>query len=373
MTGDKQTQTDQKLLRQSVEITIRIGLISLLALWCFNIVAPFIAPVAWAVIIAVATYPLYTRLLQKMNGKTGPAAAVFTLVMLSLVIVPVVLMSTSTVGGVQELSVKLAEGTVKVPPPSAQVKEWPLVGEKTHALWSSTSENLEATLNKIEPELKALGKWLLERGVTMGMTMLMFVVSIIIAGVFLSNAGKGEGVALKIANRLVGDDGDKILGLVTATVRSVAMGVLGVAFIQALLAGIGLVAIGVPAAGVWALIVLLLAIMQLPPFLVLGPIIVYVFSVEATMPAVIFAIYAAIVSASDGLLKPLLLGRGVDVPMLVILLGAIGGMVMSGIIGLFVGSIVLALGYKLFMAWLDRGAKPAEAGKSPDEVSAQST
>lgn len=372
MTSDNTAGKDRDLLRQSVEIMIRIGLIFLLALWCFNIIAPFVAPVAWAAIIAVATYPLYARLVTSMKGRTGRAAVVFTLIMLSFVIVPVVLMSASTVGGVQELSSNLAEGAVKVPPPSDQVKEWPFIGEKTHKLWSSASQNLEATLKKIEPELKALGKWLLERGVTMGMTMLMFVASIIIAGVFLSSADKGEGVALKIANRLVGGHGDKIVALATATVRSVAMGVLGVAFIQALLAGIGLVAIGVPAAGVWALLVLLLAIMQLPPILVLGPIIVYVFSVEATTPAVIFAIYAAIVSASDGFLKPLLLGRGVDVPMLVILLGAIGGMVMSGIIGLFVGSIVLALGYRLFMAWLDWGVEPVEEAGAPDKVSPES-
>jgi predicted PurR-regulated permease PerM len=144
-----------------------------------------------------------------------------------------------------------------------------------------------------------------------------------------------------------------------ATIRSVAQGVLGVAIIQAILAGIGLLAIGVPYAGIWTLLVLLLAIMQVPTILVLGPIMLYVFSVEATLPAVLFMIWGLLVGFSDNVLKPLLLGRGLDVPMLVILMGAIGGMIFSGIIGLFVGAVVLSVGYRLFTAWLRQDAQAA--------------
>ena len=136
------------------------------------------------------------------------------------------------------------------------------------------------------------------------------------------------------------------------TIRSVAKGVLGVAVIQSLLSAVGLVAIGVPAPGIWAGVILLLAIMQLPPLLVLGPIAVWVFSVADATPATIFAIYAFFVSISDSFLKPLFLGRGMDIPMLVILVGAIGGMMTSGIVGLFVGAVVLAVGYKLLISWM---------------------
>ena len=140
--------------------------------------------------------------------------------------------------------------------------------------------------------------------------------------------------------------------LAIETIRSVAKGVLGVAVIQALLSAIGLVAIGVPAPGIWAGIILLLAIMQLPPLLILGPIAVWVFSVADATPATIFAIYAFIVSISDSFLKPMFLGRGMDIPMLVILIGAIGGAFTSGIVGLFIGAVVLAVGYKLLIAWM---------------------
>jgi predicted PurR-regulated permease PerM len=159
----------------------------------------------------------------------------------------------------------------------------------------------------------------------------------------------------------MGKKGGKDFGdLAGATSRSVAQGVLGVALIQSILAGIGLLLMGVPYAGIWAMLVLLLAIVQLPPILILGPIIVYVFSVAETVPAVIFMIWSMIVSSSDAFLKPLFLGRGMDIPMLVILLGAIGGMILSGIIGLFVGAVVLAVGYTLFVAWLDQDPQGSE-------------
>jgi len=148
--------------------------------------------------------------------------------------------------------------------------------------------------------------------------------------------------------------------LASATIRSVAQGVLGVALIQSILAGIGLLLIGVPYAGVWAGLVLLLAIVQLPPILILGPIVVYVFSVAETVPAVVFMIWSMLVSSSDAFLKPLFLGRGMDIPMLVILLGAIGGMILSGIIGLFVGAVVLAVGYTLFTVWLEQEQQGSE-------------
>jgi predicted PurR-regulated permease PerM len=157
---------------------------------------------------------------------------------------------------------------------------------------------------------------------------------------------------VSIASSLVGERGKGLVDLAVATIRSVAKGVLGVAIFQALLSAIGLAAIGVPAPGIWAGAVLLLAIVQLPPLLVLAPIAVWVFSVADPVPATIFAIYAALVSFSDAVLKPMLLGRGMNIPMLVILLGAIGGAASLGISGLFVGSVTLAVSYEILRAWL---------------------
>jgi predicted PurR-regulated permease PerM len=185
----------------------------------------------------------------------------------------------------------------------------------------------------------------------------MFVVSIIIAGVLLANSARNNQAARTLAERLAGERGTKIIELEAATVRSVAQGIIGVALIQSILAGLGCLVVGVPGAGFWALLVLILSIVQLPALLILGPIIIYVFSAYSTVTAVIFAIWSFPVGISDAFLKPLLMGRGVDVPMLVIFIGAIGGFMASGIIGLFVGAIILVLGYKLFLAWLNPNTK----------------
>ena len=187
----------------------------------------------------------------------------------------------------------------------------------------------------------------------------------IIAGALFMNAASGHRAARNIAGSLVGDSaGDKLTDMSIMTIRSVVKGVLGVAIIQTIFAAIGLVMIGVPAPGLWAGAVLVLAIIQLPPIVILGPIAFWVFSVAEPVPATIFAIYSMIVSISDAFLKPMLLGRGVDTPMLVILLGAIGGAIAYGIIGLFLGAVLLALGYELLVIWMAPDENPAAGAEA---------
>ena len=186
----------------------------------------------------------------------------------------------------------------------------------------------------------------------------------------MANAPKIEAFFVGLSHRLAGDNGNRLVSLSVATVRSVAQGILGIAVIQALASAAGLVIMGIPLAGLWATLVLFLAIVQLPPLLILGPIAVYSFSAYDSVAAVVFSVFMLIISVSDGFLKPLLLGRGVDVPMLVILVGAIGGMIASGIIGLFVGAVVLALVYKLFEAWLTSQTSDAVSIEKPAKESA---
>ena len=344
---------DERFQRRLMDSAIRISLLALLVLWCFNIVKPFIMPVLWGAIMAVALYPLFEKAYRKLGDRQKLTATLITLVALAILIVPTVMLSGSTVEGLQTLTQEIDNGTLSVPPPADKVKEWPLIGEQAYSVWLQASQNLGAFLQEYESQVAAAAGWFLGLVAGAGKGVLMFVISILIAGAFLVYAESGHRALDRIATRILsGSEGREFVELAGATIRSVAQGVLGVALIQAILAGIGLMLVGVPYAGLWALLVLLLAIIQLPPFLVLGPIIIYVFSVESTVPAVLFMIWALIVSVSDTFLKPLLLGRGLDIPMLVILLGAIGGMILSGIIGLFVGAVVLAVGYTLFMAWL---------------------
>jgi len=368
MSNASRSEEERLFQARVLEAAIRLGLLALLVLWCFQIVRPFILPVLWGAIMAVAIYPLFEKAYAALGGREKLTATLITLLALTILIVPTVMMSASVVESSKALSEQLDAGTLAVPPPSETVKDWPLIGEKTYGVWKLFSTNLEAALGKFKPQVEAIGKWFIARAAGVGGGILMFVVSIIIAGAFLVYGRSGSDAVAKVTGRVLGGDGgQEFVDLTSATIRSVAQGVLGVALIQSILAGIGLLLIGVPYAGVWAALVLLLAIVQLPPILILGPIIVYVFSVAETVPAVIFMIWSLIVSSSDAFLKPLFLGRGMDIPMLVILLGAIGGMILSGIIGLFVGAVVLAVGYSLFVAWLNQDPQGSE-----EQVSAES-
>ncbi len=306
----------------------------------------------WGAIIAVAVYPLHTKFAAKLGHRGKLSATLSALLALAVLMTPVVVLSGSMIDSVQSWS-------------ADSVQEWPIVGEEIYSAWQLASENLTAAAT-YAPQLEGLRNALTSVAAGAGSGILQMILSIIVAGIFLASADTSAAGTRAVVNRLVGSRGPKLIALSEATVRSVAQGVLGVAIIQSLLATVGLVAAGVPAAGLWTFLVLLLAIIQLPPILILGPIIVYVFSVADPLAATLFAIWSVLVSSSDIVLKPLLLGRGLDVPMLVILLGAIGGMILSGIVGLFAGAVVLVLGYELVEFWVTEGDSAADsAGPTP--------
>jgi len=354
--NDLTEQSNLLLTRNVIEIAIRLGVLLLLVVACFTILSPFVVPVIWGVIIAVATYPLFVKLKSALGGKNKLAAVIYTVVTLAILMLPTFMVVDSAIDTVGEVRDKYQAGTLKIPPPNNAVKDWPLVGKRLHSEWTQASNSLTATLKKYKSQLKTVTKAAADAAAGAGLGVLQFVLSIIISGILVANAPGAQSVTTKIFSRLVGDTfGRTYTELSKATIRSVAQGVIGIAVIQTVLGGLGMFVMDVPGWGLWTLLILVFAIAQLPLLLVLGVVIVYVFSVADTMPAVIFMIYSVIVSTSNGFLKPLLLGRGMKTPMLVILLGAIGGMMAAGLIGLFIGAIILALGYELFMAWLGSG------------------
>jgi len=353
-----------------IEAAIRLVVIAMLIVWCLRILDPFILPVLWGTIIAVAIYPIYQKLENVLGGRVKIAATIYTLVALALLITPTVFISNSIIDTSVTVTQEYQSGKLVIPTPSEKVAEWPLIGEKTYKFWHGAATNLEKTINAYLPQVKELAGGMLSTVAGLGGTIVQFIISIIISGVFVANAQAAYKIVISLISRLTSEQtGKEYTDLAKDTIRSVAQGVLGVAVIQAVLSALGMYVMDVPAWGLWSVLILVMAIAQLPPLLVLVFVISYVFSVAETTPAVIFMIYSLIVSASDGFLKPLFLGRGMQTPMLVILLGAIGGMMLSGIIGLFVGAIILALGYELFMKWLNINAdqQTAEIIESQDE------
>ena len=354
-------ENDKLFTKNIIEAVIKLAVLGGLIIWAFQLIRPFITPVIWGIILAVAVEPLIAKMAEKPGGKRTLAATLFVLVIIAALIIPTVLLALSSFDAIQEINTQVDAGTLVVPPPPANVAEWPVVGEPLYQAWKLASVNLEAAIKQFAPQIKSIA------GAAIGTVggglsgLVLVILSTCISGVFLAKAEACSSFVKKLFIRIAGDKGEEMVSLSTATIRGVMQGVVGVAVIQAVLSAIGMVFAGVPAAIVWTLLVLICAISQLPPILILGPVAAYVFSVSSTTTAVIFLIWALIVSGSDGILKPLLMGRGVDIPMLVILLGAIGGMMLSGIIGLFVGAVVLAIMYTLFTAWMSDNVDETEA------------
>jgi len=339
-------------------VVIRVGALAVLAFWCFRILQPFFVPVIWGIIIAVAIYPLYQMLVNFLRGRRTLAATLVTVVLLAVLLLPTIMLTTLLVENAASLAQHVRQEHITIPPPPASVKDWPLIGEYVADMWNLAAHNLADALKLIQPQLKAVGTWMLGMATSGGLGLIMFVFAFAIAGVLLRYSEGASKVARDLSGRLAGARGDEFAQLTGAAIRSVAQGVLGVAIIQTLLAGLGFMVVGLPGAGIWAFLCLISATVQIGVGPIVIPAVIYVFMTGDTTTAVVFAIWNALVLVLDNVLKPMLLGRGVDVPMAVIFLGAIGGLLWSGIVGLFVGAIVLTLGYKLFAAWLATAPEP---------------
>ena len=336
----------------AIEAAIQIGLIALLALWCFQIAAPFISPIMWAGIIAIGVYPLYVWLKEKTGLSAGWSSTIVTLALLAILITPTVIISGALLDNVHTLSTQLKNDELVIPPPGEGVGDWPVIGEKLEALWLKASEDPQAVFGEFEDEINGATRWFISTVAGAGLDILIFVFSIIIAGVFLTAAGGAREAVVNILTRVAGDRGPELTELSVATVKSVVTGILGIALIQTILAGLGFVFMDIPAAGVLAFVCLILAIVQIDILIILIPLSIYAFSVAGTPAAIAFLVWNIAVGLLNNVLKPILLAKGVDAPMAIIFIGAIGGLILSGIIGLFVGAVVMVLGYTLFMAWL---------------------
>jgi len=355
----QKSEMDNTYIARAVEASINIGLVALLATACLLILAPFVPIIAWGIIIAVASYPALGRLQSALQGRGGWAAAIWTVLLLAVLIVPVVLLATSMVEGAHGLTEHMNEETFIVPPPPPNIESWPLIGAPLNRIWSMASNNFTGALKMLAPQLKTILPGLLSASAGIGLTVLQFFFSILISGALLAKAQSAAAVTRAFAHRLFGERGAEFQNLVSSTIRSVTSGILGVALIQTVLAAIGFLVVGLPGAGLWAVIFLIAAVLQIGP-LVLIPAVIFVFATATTTKAVIFLIWCIVVGLLDNVLKPMLLGRGASVPTAVVFLGAIGGFVAMGIIGLFVGAIVLSVGYKLFLAWVE----PDSAGST---------
>ena len=357
----EESAQEQALASRLLEVLIRAALILALALLCYQIFAPFMVLMVWALTLAVTLYPLHQAVAGRIGGRQGAAAVAITLLGVLLIVTPTAVLMSSFGDSVHQLVSDVQHNELHLPPPRPSVAQWPLVGDEVYAVWQKAHTDLPGLVQSLQPKVGELAKAALAMVASIGGGILQFVAALIIAGIMMAFGDAGARAALAIFERLAGPErGAGFTRLATTTIRAVAQGVIGVAFIQAIVVGVCLLVAGVPWAGALAAVTLVLGIAQVPALLVTLPAIGYLWlgGDHGQVEAGFFSLLLFVAGMTDNVLKPLLLGRGVEAPMPVILLGALGGMATAGILGMFVGATLLALGYQIFMGWVATNASP---------------
>jgi predicted PurR-regulated permease PerM len=340
-----------------IRIAIRLGLLAFLIYWSFVILRPFIPILVWSAVLSVALYPPYDWLSAHLGKRPRIAACIVTIAVLAVVLGPAAWLGIGLVDGLRDISDKLTSGDLVVPSPPEGIRDWPVVGASLYDLWKMASVNLETAFRQLAPHLKPLAGPILAIAGSIGTGTLKFIAAILIAGALLPSGPRLVAAIRNILARVVPQRSADFLALAGATIRTVAQGVIGVAVVQALLAGIGLKIAGVPHASVLAFAILVLGIVQIGSGPILIPVAIWVWSVKDVGAAVLITIFLVLVGISDNALKPLLMGRGLSTPVLVIFVGVLGGTLAHGILGLFVGPIILAVAWELLRAWMSDSAE----------------
>jgi predicted PurR-regulated permease PerM len=346
---------EKRIASRLLDVLIRAAFIGVLAVLCYVVFAPFLTLMAWALILAITLYPLQRSLARRIGGRQGLAATIVVISGCLLIVGPAALLMNSFGSSIHDLVRAVQNNTLEIPAPRQGIKEWPLVGKRIHEVWSNAYTDLPALVEGMQPKIGELARKALSIVASIGVGMLQFLASFIVAGILMAYGEAGTRGSRAIFERIAGNErGESFARLSTATIRAVAQGVIGIAFVQAILVGLALLVAHIPWAGVLAAITLVLSVAQVPALIVTLPAIGYIWSSGnyGNGAAIAYTIILLLAGMADNVLKPLMLGRGVDVPMPVVLLGALGGMATGGILGMFVGATLLALGYQIFMSWV---------------------
>jgi predicted PurR-regulated permease PerM len=335
-----------------IQLAIRLGLLAFLIYWTFVLIRPFVPILVWSIVLAVALYPVFGLLARLLGGRPRLAAAILTVVNLGIVIGPATWLGLSAVEGVKDFAANLSAGNLMVPSPPDGVKNWPLIGPQLFELWNQASNNIRAALREVAPHLKPLAGTMLGLAGNAGVGTLKFLLSVALAGFLFPYGSQLVAAGRGFLSRIVPEQSEHFLELAGTTIRAVSQGVIGVAIIQSLLAGIGLKLAGIPGAGLLAFMVMILAIVQIGAAIVLFPVIIWVWIDKEFTTALLLTVFLGIVGILDNILKPLLMARGLTTPTVVILVGVIGGTLAHGIVGLFIGPIILSVAWELTVAWI---------------------
>jgi predicted PurR-regulated permease PerM len=362
---------EHRVASRVLDVLIRAGLILAMVILCYRFFAPFLPMTVWALILAVTLYPLHQLIADRLGGRQGLASALLVILGFALLVAPTAVLMNSLGDSVKQLISDVQADTLEIPAPPDSVANWPVIGKKMHTIWSQAYSDLPSLVRSMQPKLGELAKAALGFVGGIGVALLQFLFAFIIAGIIMARGRSGGRGSRAIFRRIAGNEkGAQFAQLSVATIRAVAVGVIGIACIQAIVVGLCLLVAGVPWAAVLAFVVLVLGIAQVPALIVTLPAIGYIWwSGNYGNAAVIaYTVLLLVAGMIDNVLKPLMLGRGVDAPMPVILLGALGGMAVAGILGMFIGATLFALGYQIFMDWVADNPDEEAPGQIDDTV-----
>jgi predicted PurR-regulated permease PerM len=355
-----------------VVLAIRLACLALIGYWSFILIKPFLTILIWSTIITVALYPIFEWLSAKFAGHRALAAIVITSCSLLVMLGPATWLGLSLTDTARMLSARLSDGTLAIPPPPERIKDWPMVGTNAYEMWQLASTNLRAMLVQAAPQLKPLGAGVLAAAGSVSINLLKFIVAAVISGFLFIPGPRLVHSVKNLFQHVAAKRGAMFVDIAGATIRNISRGVIGIAIIQALLAGIGLILADVPGAGLISFAVLLLGIIQIGPAIILIPVIVWSWFMMDTSMAALFSVYMILVGLLDNVLRPLVMAKGLSTPMPVILVGVFGGTLAHGMIGLFVGPIVLSIAWQLLVGWfreeipsLDLPVRPPNAQREP--------
>ncbi|WP_072038964.1 AI-2E family transporter [Flavihumibacter solisilvae] len=352
--GPTETPTSRPALisRLAIQVALQLLVLFLLVRFCYHVIAPFVNIIVWAAILAVTIHPLYIRLKKAIGGRSSLSAVLITIAMLLILIGPAIWFISTSAGEVKEVVVKLRTNNLQVPPPTAKVKEWPLIGNRAYSLWNEASAGVDTMIRHYPAQTKRVATKVIGMITSTGKGLLLIAAAIIVSGVMLVYADQAGTFSRSLVNKLTSNANIDLTSIAVVTIRNVVKGILGVAVVQTILAAAGMIVAGIPYAGIWALLCLVLAIIQVGTLPVAIGVIIYAWGALPTLTASLITVWMLVVGILDNILKPIVMGKGAPVPMLVIFLGAIGGFMYSGFIGLFTGAVILSLGYRLFDIWL---------------------
>lgn len=350
-----------------VDLAIRLLFLGLFIYSALVMVAPLAGVVIWAIILCIALYPAFDWLQKKLGGRKSLASTLLVLVGLALTLGPLASAVSGFAGLGTELSEQISAGTLKIPPAPDGLKEFPVVGSKIADVWGMFERNLDGALTKYGPQILEVISALFGKVLNIGLGLLGLALAAIIMGILFSPGPDLVKGVQRFANRIFAPHGGEFVLMAGTTIRNVTKGVVGVAALQAFVVWILLSVFGIGSAGTLALISLILSIVQIGPGLVLLPVAIYAWSSMSGGAALAFSILAVPVAIMDGFLRPVIISKGLETPMLVILIGVLGGVMAYGLIGIFMGPVLFAVFYELFKAWISSDPESTEAATGDAE------